>query len=78
MAAGNNATVRAAGECLVGFNMDGQGGGSLGDSGDVDAGYAKESIGEGTPFAVPAGSKVSHVRVFYEVGGLVATNSKRP
>lgn len=74
MANGNNAASRAASQCLVGFNMDDQGTGGLGDSRDVNAGDA----GEGTPFAVPAGSRVEHVRVSYEVGSLVATNSKRP
>lgn len=78
MANGNNAASRAASRCLVGFNMDDQGTGGLGDSRDVNAGDAEEGIGEGTPFAVPAGSRVEHVRVSYEVGSLVATNSKRP
>ena len=78
MAAGNDPAVRAASQCLVGFNIDGQGDGSLGDGGDMNAWDAKDGIGEGAPGAVPAGSRVGHVRVFYAVGSLVATYSKRP
>ena len=78
MTNGNNAAVRAAGQCLVGFNMNDQAAGGLGNSRDVNASDAEQGIGERTPLAVPTRSRVRHVRVSYEVGSLVTTNSKRP
>jgi hypothetical protein len=65
-------------DSLVGFNMDDQASGSLGDGGDVDAWDTEEGIGAIAPRPARAGSRVVHVRVSLRNGCLVATNSKRP
>lgn len=78
VAYGHDTTIGATICGLVGFGMDNQAGGGLIDEGDMHAGDTQKSIGTFTPPPAGAGSKVGQVRVSFEIGSLVATNSKRP
>lgn len=63
---GDDPAGRAARDGLVGFDMDDQAGGGLGNGNGVDAGNAQQGIGTAAPPPAGTGSGVGHVRVSCE------------
>lgn len=74
----DNTTRGTASKDLIGFNMEAQTGGTLIDGSDMQARDTQDGIGAGAPRTTWQGSRISHVRVSFEDGCLIPTNSKRP
>jgi hypothetical protein len=74
----DHAALRAAAEALTGFHAQQQARSGRRDRTDVDALDTKKRISPLAPATARTGSSIGHIRVSFELGSLVATNSKRP
>ena len=72
----DDTTIGATIDGLIGFDVDDQASGGLGDGGDVHAGDTPKGVGTFTPRPAGAGSRVGQVGVSFEIGSLVATKFK--
>jgi hypothetical protein len=74
----NDTALEAASHILTGSNTQQEAGTGCRDGVDVDALDTEQAIRPLTPAPARAGSSIRQIRVSFDFGGLVATNSMRP
>jgi hypothetical protein len=74
----DDAAVRTTANCFGCLDVQNQAGPGLRNRADVDTFDTQKRVSPLAPATARAGSSIGHIRVSFELGSLVATNSKRP